>query len=95
MLQLELDLTEEQTELENILRLAAKSSEDLFRIDFISEGTTVIRHQARPRVWIKVAGGDWTREDVQVLVNHGLIVRAGQSAMGWEIRPRPELVGAI
>ena len=95
MLQLELDLTQEQAELEDILRSVCKTQDDLVQFDFLREGKTIIRHQPRERVWTKITDGAWSKDDVQALIRHGLIHKVGQSAMGWEIRPRPELIGAL
>jgi hypothetical protein len=95
MLQLELDLTAEQTELENIFRACSKNSEQVFQVDFINPGATVVRHRKSPQAWNKVAEGSWTEDDIRALVYHGLVCKVGESSMGWEISPRPELVGAL
>lgn len=95
MLQLELDLSPEQSDLEELLRSVAKSQDEIFQIDFISQNVTVIRQKISPRAWKKITSGAWGREDVETLIRHGLLQKNAVSSMGYEVSPRPELIGAV
>lgn len=79
-------------ELEDALAVACGYGQEVL-LDFIGDNA-IVRRRSGPRTWKTVTRGEWSWQDLQQLQAHGLLTVGSHTNLGWEIHPRPELLGA-
>jgi len=92
------ELVEDQPDAQELVAIISASSSntgDAFQIDFIRQGVTVVRKRISERSWKKITQGEWDQNSVSTLIARGLLVLHAKSTQGWEVYPRPELLGAV